>query len=70
MNAEREKNAELIRMVAREADLDGLDRFMAQYSRAAVAEWLVASMPVDARRLFLQSLMATYAAELVEGSKS
>ena len=58
---EREKNAAIIREVVKQADTDGLDRFMSQYSRAAVAEWLIAEMPVDARRNFLQHQLATYA---------
>jgi len=65
---EREKNANIIRQVVSQTDTDGLDCFMAQYSRAAVAEWLIYQMPVDARRQFLQHQMATYARELAPGS--
>ncbi len=65
---EREKNAALIRTIVAAVDLDGLDRFMSQYSRAAVAEWLIAQMPVVSRRDFLQHQMATYATELAPGS--
>jgi hypothetical protein len=70
MNDAREKNAALVRQVVAVADLDGLERFMTQYSRAAVAEWLIAQMPVDARRLFLQHQLAVYAKELGSGSEA
>ena len=67
---EREKNAGIIREVVKQADTDGLDRFMAQYSRAAVAEWLIAQMPVASRKNFLQHQLATYAKELTSGEQS
>lgn len=61
---DREKNAALLRAVVAQSDLESLDQFMAQYSRAAVAEWLVSQMPPEARRVFLRSLAATYESEL------
>ena len=64
MSNSREKNAETVRYVVANADLDDLDRFMNQYARVAVCEWLVASMPTDARAVFLNSLLATYGPEL------
>ena len=62
--SEREKNAEIVRAAVATADLDGLDRFMAQYSRAAVVEWLLDSMPPEPRRACLQYFLLKYAAEL------
>lgn len=67
---EREKNAEIIRTVVAQADTDGIDRFMSQYSRVAVCEWLIAQMPTEARRIFLRSTMATYATELSDAGAS
>lgn len=61
---EREKNADLIRFAIANGDTDDIDRFMSQYSKAAVCEWLVAQMAPEPRKLFLQALLTTYQAEL------
>jgi len=61
---EMEKQAETIRWAVANADTEGLARFMEQYSRADVAERLIAQMPREARKLFLEHLFAFYAAEL------
>ena len=66
MADEHEKHAELLREAVACLDAAGLSRFMAQYSRADVAERLIAEMPAVSRKIFLQSIMTTYAAELAE----
>jgi hypothetical protein len=67
MTDPREKNAEIVRAVVAQADLDGLERFMSQYSqysRTVVVEWLIAAMPPVSRKAVLHSLMTQYASEL------
>ena len=68
--SEREKNAAIMRQVVAELDIDRLEAFLAQKSRADVAEWLIAQMPIVARRIFLQHQLATYASELAPGASA
>ena len=68
--SEREKNAAIMRQVVAELDIDRLEAFLAQKSRADVAEWLIAQMPIGARRIFLQHQLATYASELAPGASA
>ncbi len=65
---QEEKYAETIRYAVANCDTAGLARFMQQYSRADVCERLIAEMPSDARRLFLEHLLAFYASELAAGA--
>lgn len=56
----RRKNAEHMREIVATVDDEQLERFMAQYCRAASCEELIKAMPGDARDVFLDMMVQTY----------